>query len=243
MWNSSFDIGDPMSCLTHLLGAIFFGVLSIVLARQTRDKGAVFWFCVQYAAAVLFSLTMSFVFHSMHPGTHIRAMMLRVDVAAIFVLIASTFTAILGILFRDWRRWVYSVAIWTFAITGVILRTIYFDRISMLFGDGLFLLIGWFGILPTLSLWRCFGWRAVGPVVLGGLVYTVGAVGNAVEWPVIVPGFWGPHETFHVFVLVGNWVYWRFVWTIAVDPAWQRLPNGPPVRERRTTSVWSFFYE
>ena len=47
--------------------------------------------------------------------------------------------------------------------------------------------------------------------IAAGLAYTVGAVVEFLDWPVLWPGVVGPHEIFHVFVLIGVSLHFVFI--------------------------------
>ena len=53
-------------------------------------------------------------------------------------------------------------------------------------------------------------------MVAGGLSYSVGAVLNLLHWPVLVPGIFGTHELFHLFVLAGSLAHYRFILKVIV---------------------------
>ncbi len=220
-WYSISGFNDPMSSLSHLVGTVIFFAFSIFLLRSAWRSRPVFLFSLQFVLATLFLLSMSFVYHMMTVDGTARAVMLRLDVAAIFVMIASTFTVIHGILFHGWRRWLIILLLWTITITGVTLRTIFFDSIPSVVGDGIFLLMGWIGAWSAFLLWQRYGWRAVVYALAGGLFYSAGALINTFGWPVFIQKVWGPHETFHLFVLAGLGTHWAFVWSIA-DGSFQR---------------------
>ncbi len=214
-WYSIAGFNDPMSSLSHLVGTVIYFVMSIFLVRSGWRTRATFWYSLQFAVASLFLLSMSFVYHMMVLGSTARMVMLRLDIAAIFVLIASTFTAIHGMLFVGWRRWLVISAMWFIAIGGITLRTIFFDSIPSVIGDGIFLLMGWLGFCSSILLWQSYGWSAVRPVLFGGLFYTAGAIVHATDWLVFIDRVWGPHETFHLFVLAGLGTHWAFIWSLA----------------------------
>ncbi|MDG1875112.1 MAG: hemolysin III family protein [Mariniblastus sp.] len=220
-WYSIGGFSDPMSSLSHLVGTVVFFVLSFFLLASAWDSRLKFWLALEFACATLLMLTMSFVYHMMSVGSVSRDVMLRLDVAAIFIMIASTFTVLHGILFTGWRRWAIISLLWTITVVGVTLRTIFFHSIPGFVGDGIFLLMGWIGAVSAYLLWTEFRWRAVFPIVIGGLFYTVGAILNAMDWPVFIPKVWGPHETFHFLVLAGVGTHWSLVWSIC-DGSFQR---------------------
>jgi len=219
-WYSIGGFNDPMSSLTHLVGTVGFFVFAFFLLRSASRSRLTFWYCFQFVLATLFLLTMSFVYHMMGRDWVAREVMLRLDTAAIFTLIASTFTVMHGILFRDWRRWGIIVLLWTITIIGISLRTIFFNSIPKLVGDGIFLTIGWIGGYSAFLVFREYGWRSVWPIVAGGVLYSVGAIINSSNL-ILVEMVWGPHETFHLFVLAALAMHWSFVWSLA-DGTFQR---------------------
>jgi channel protein (hemolysin III family) len=217
---------DPMSSLTHLIGLVVVFFLSIPMVMSARRSWSTFLFTLQFAFSSLLLLTISSVFHMMAVGTPAREVMLRLDIAAIFVLIASTFTVLHGILFTGWKRWAIIGVLWTISVVGAVLRCVFFQSIPGYVGDGIFLLMGWIGALSAFLLWKEYRWRGVGPVVIGGVCYTVGALMNTFGWPQPIPGVWGSHETFHLFVLAGLGTHWALIWSIA-DGSFQRQALEP----------------
>jgi channel protein (hemolysin III family) len=206
---------EPVSSIMHLLGAGVFTVLSVSLLRRGRENvGRVFLLGV-FAFACVFLLSMSGVYHLLSPGGAGREVMRRLDHAAIFTLIAATFTPIHGILFSGWRRWLPLTFIWAAAVTGICLKTIFFNSIPYWLGLATYLLLGWFGLISAIMLWKRFGPSYVTLPLLGGLAYTVGAIIEVVNWPVLIRGVVGPHEVFHIAVLAGIGFFWSFVHAIA----------------------------
>src|SRR5690606_27981470 len=125
------------------------------------------------AAAALFGI--SGTYHLLDAGGAGRAVMQRVDHAAIFVMIAGTFTAIHGVAFRDgWRR-CFVALVWALAICALTLKTIFFDSMSEGGGLGLYLGLGWLGVVSAWVLWRRRGWAGVRWLLAGGLAYSIGA--------------------------------------------------------------------
>jgi Haemolysin-III related len=53
--------------------------------------------------------------------------------------------------------------------------------------------------------------RALLPVVLGGLFYSLGAVLNSLRWPTLWPGVFGVHDLFHLFVMADSLTHYWFI--------------------------------
>jgi channel protein (hemolysin III family) len=208
---------DPFSSLSHLLAAglvLWMGAAYLVQQRGStvRTIGvSVFIF------GAVFLLSMSGVYHLLEPGTAGRAVLQRLDHAAIFVLIAATFTPVHLLLFRGIARWGMLALIWIAAITGLTLKMVFFAEIPEALGVSLYLGLGWVGAISAYLLYRRCGARPLLPVVVGALAYTIGAVLEFARYPVLVPGVIGAHEIFHVLVLVGIAAHWRFIRAISGD--------------------------
>jgi len=206
---------DPVSSLTHLTAAVVFAVLGFFLiARGRGDARRVISLAV-FAFSCVLLLSLSGVYHLLTPETAARGVLLRLDHAAIFVLIAGSFTPVHAILLHERWQWHLLGWIWGAAIAGLTLKTVYFDSVPLWLGLLMYLGLGWLGLISTVALARRFGVRFVLPLVWGALAYTVGAVAEFLEWPVLVANVVGPHEIFHLAVVAGISFHWAFISGIA----------------------------
>jgi channel protein (hemolysin III family) len=202
---------EPFSALTHLVGAGVFALLGVHLLWLSRGSAARVVSLAIYIFSCVFLLSMSGVFHLLAQGGMPRYVLQRLDHAAIFLLIAGTFTPVTVMLFRGVWRWAILLVIWSAAVTAITLKSIYFHEVQEWLSVSLYLAMGWFGVLAGFDLWRRFGLRFIRGLLCGGLAYTVGAVMDFLRWPTLVPGIVGPHETFHVLVLAGAAFHWTFI--------------------------------
>ena len=202
---------DPMSSLTHLLAAGVFAVLGFFLIRRARGNLCHVIAIGVFVFTCLFLLSMSGVFHLLSVGGAGRAVLQRLDHAAIFLLIAGSFTPVHCILFSGFLRWGILLLVWVLAITGLTLKVIFFDDIPESLGLTLYLGLGWLGLVSGIAVWRRFGFRFFMPMLFSALAYTSGALIDFLRWPVIIGGVLGPHELFHLAVLAGIGFHWRFV--------------------------------
>lgn len=209
---------DPFSSLSHLLGAGVFAVLSVFMLRRGRGDP---W---RVASLGLFSLgavtllTISGVNHLIERAGPTHLVLQRLDHAAIFALIACSFTPIHMILFHGWGRWGTLLIIWAIAILGITLKSIYFDSISANFGTAMYIGMGWIGLGSWFSIVRRYGFDFAQPIMWGGIAYTVGAILDSLHWPVVINGVIQWHEVFHVAVLMGLACHWAFIYRIANWP-------------------------
>jgi hemolysin III len=127
-----------------------------------------------YVAGLLAMLICSALYHVLrtHPR---RDWLRRLDHAAIFVMIAGTYTpvAMLG-LDRPWNLAV-TLAVWSVAAVGVVLKLVRpraIEKISVV----LYLLQGWIGLVAAHELWASVPPVVLVMILLGGLVYSGGVV-------------------------------------------------------------------
>jgi hemolysin III len=149
------------------------------------------------ALAVMFGV--SAVYHRIVWKPAAARWMRRLDHAAIYLLIAGTYTPIgLLVLPPTWAIAILSV-VWSGCAVGIALKFVWFDAprwVAAAVAVGL----GWVGVLALPHLLEA----GVGPLVLlcaGGLLYTAGALVYARAWPDPVPTVFGFHEVFHTLVI------------------------------------------
>ncbi len=214
---SIVGFSDPVSSLSHLAGALVFAWLSVVLLRRGRgDRVRMISLCV-FAFSCVLLLSLSGVYHLLSPGTAVREVLKRLDHAAIFVLIAGSFTPVHVILFRGAWRWGMLAGIWGAALAGLILKTVYFATMPEWLGMLMYLGLGWMGVISALHLARRYGMRFIQLVLWSAFAYTAGAVIEFWRWPVLLAGIVGPHEIFHLAVLAGISCIWVFVLGITTE--------------------------
>jgi len=206
---------QPFSSLSHLLGAVVFAGFSLPLLLRGRGNGPRLTGLAIFCLGTVCLLAISGTYHLLDPAGAARPLVRRLDHAAIFVLIACSFTPSLMILFRGKARTGLLMLVWLYAVVAIVLKMSYFDQISSHQGLVLYLLMGGIGIFPCISLGRRYGWLFLQPIVLGGIAYALGGTLESFHWPVMLPGVIQWHEVFHIAVLIGLGFHWAFVFTIA----------------------------
>jgi channel protein (hemolysin III family) len=220
---------QPISSLSHLVAAgvalIAAGPL-VRLARGSRSRQVA---VIVYAACVVASLGASGAYHALDRGGAARSVMQRIDYLAIWLLIAGTFTALHGIMCEGLWRYGMLAFIWSAALAGALLQVARFDLFSGALGLGIYLGVGWVGVLSIFKLGRQIGFRAVRPIWLAGIAYSAGAVLEACGHPVLSRRWVGPHEMFHFAVILGVAMHWVFIRRLLDTHAPKLLPRALPV--------------
>ena len=148
-------------------------------------------------------------------GTFAREIARRVDHAAIWTLIAASLTAIYALAFEGTRRWVIVTAIWVATLAGIVLKALFVEGLPEQLWLALYLGLGWFGTLAMIEIAWTRGWSSVRLLMLGGAVYSGGALLDLARVPTLLPGVIGPHEVFHLAVIGGVFLHWRYVQQLA----------------------------
>ena len=202
---------DPFSSLSHLVGAFVFLIYGLKLIRLACVNRGWAVATSVFVISGVFLLSMSGVFHLLEQQNAGRTVLQRLDHAGIFALIAGTFTPVHTVLFTGFWRWGFLILIWALAITGMTLKSIYFNDLAEWVGLVAYLGLGWLGILSAYLTHRLHGFSILKPLIYGALAYTVGASLEFLRLPVVVTGVIGSHELFHIAVLAGLAWHWQFI--------------------------------
>ena len=201
----------PLSSIIHFLGAIFFTDLAYFLIRRGKGSSIRIVSLAVFSSSCVFLLLMSAVYHLLETRGTAHAVFQRLDHAAIFLVIAGTFTPIHCILFTGFLRWGFLIIVWVMAISGLVVKTVYFITIPEWLGLSFYLGLGWKGLLMGYKLWQRYGFTFIRPLVIGDICYTVGAIIEYQHKLIILTGILGPHEVLHIAVLAGIGFQWWFI--------------------------------
>src|SRR5205823_1230985 len=128
----------------------------------------------------------------------------------IHLLIAGSYTPVAWNLLRGrWRR-VTLAAVWstTLVASALLIMNI---RLPMPLATCEYLALGWGALFCYFEIARVLSHRALRPLVVGGVLYSVGALLNLFHWPVLWPGVFGSHEMFHLWVMGGSFAHFWFM--------------------------------
>jgi hemolysin III len=211
---------EPLSGLTHLAGVLLALVGLGVLLVRASGAGRV----DQFVAFGVFGLSLvalygaSALYHLLPVSPVAVARLRRLDHVTIFILIAGTYTPICVLALEGgWGAGLLGL-VWTLALCGVVLKVVWMDAPRWL-SVGLYLAMGWLAVIAASAILQAIPQGGVAWILGGGLVYSVGAVVYGLKWPNLIPGVFGFHELWHIFVLAGSachfWAMLRYIAPIA----------------------------
>lgn len=196
---------EPFNALTHLAGvvaALCGGIGLVVAAAGEPWRTASF---AVYGAASLTLFSASTLLHAVQAGPELETWLRRGDHAAIFLLIAGSYTPVALVTLRDHAAraaWPLFMAVWALALGGVLYKLLWFQAPRWL-STALYLLLGWMALVAIGPLMRAMPVGGIALLVAGGAFYSVGAVVYALKRPDPAPRTVGYHGLWHLFVLAG----------------------------------------
>lgn len=166
-----------------------------------------------YSAGLLLLFGISALYHRPYWAQNSRAILKRLDHAAIFILIASTFTPIcLLALPEDMGRRLLTV-IWVAAVLGI-LQAVFWISAPKFIKAVFYIFMGWLALPYLEDLRLVLGPVSVGLIVAGGVVYSVGAVFYVLKRPNFFPGVFGYHELFHFMTIIGAGLHFAVIYKL-----------------------------
>lgn len=166
------------------------GLVLLWIAPTVATKiGAAVWLA---GSLLLFGTSATYHIGGWQPS--VKATLRRLDHANIFLFIAASYTPIALGLLPDPTPLL--LLIWSVAAVGVLIR-VFWHSAPRWVDVACYLLLGWAGIGWLPAFWGNGGPAVVILILLGGLIYSVGAIIYARKRPDPSPAWFGYHEVFH----------------------------------------------
>jgi hemolysin III len=207
---------EPVNGLIHVAGGLLALVGLIVLLAKAASAGRV----DQLVAFGIFGFSLialylaSSLYHLLPLSPAGVARLRKLDHVAIFVLIAGTYTPFCLLALDGGWRWGLLALVWSLALGGVSLKVFWMDAPRWL-SVTLYLGIGWTAVIAAPKLLQVVPAEGMAWVLAGGLTYSAGALIYGLKRPNPVPGVFGFHELWHVFVVAGSachfWAVLRYL--------------------------------
>lgn len=189
---------EIINSITHGIGTLLSVAALVLLVILAVRKGDV-WHIVSYSiyGTTLVLLYLSSTLYHSFTKEKLKNLFARFDHAAIFLLIAGTYTPFLLTVLRGTLGWVLFGIIWGVALVGVVIRSIYLTRFRKLM-VGLYLAMGWMFVVAVGPMIKNLPALSVIFLFLGGIFYSVGVIFYVKRNLKYGHGIW------HLFVLAGS---------------------------------------
>lgn len=226
------EFREPFNAWSHGLWLVMSLPATFILWRRCEGDRA------KRISLLIFGLTMSacYLGSMLYHGVRLEKEGIdffdRLDHIGIHLLIAGTYTPLAWSLMRGPWRWGTLAAVWSTTLvgSGLLLANI---RLPVPLATCEYLALGWGALLCYVQMSRVLSHRALAPLVIGGVFYSIGAVINLLHWPSIWPEVIGHHGVFHLWVMAGSTFHFWFMLTAVVPFACARRQA-----EAQTVSAW-----
>jgi hemolysin III len=176
--------------------AVLAGVVLVLLAAGTEAKVSAAVFAG--TATLLFGT--SAVYHRGTWSPKVAGVLRRVDHSNIFLIIAGTYTPFALLLPSDQARTMLLI-VWTGAVVGVLFRVFWSHAPRWLYVPA-YVMLGWVAVFYFGPLLEHTGGAVMTWVVIGGVLYSLGALVYGTKRPDISPRWFGFHEVFHALTVL-----------------------------------------
>lgn len=184
--------------LTHGFGALIALVglvILVVTVAETRDPWHITGAALFGGALVLMYAASTAYHHAKSPSLKVK--LRAVDHAAIYLLIAGTYSPFMLVMFRDSFGLPLFIGLWVLAAAGVVFKifaTGRFEKTSV----AIYLFMGWVILFVAKPVFQAMETAGLILLVAGGLAYTVGVV--FYRWHSLPHH----HTIWHLFVMAGS---------------------------------------
>jgi hemolysin III len=161
-------------CIIHILGIAGGSIGGATLVALIAARGD--W--LELGALLIYAVGMVAMFscsaaYNLARTSRWRAAFQRCDHAAIFVMIAGSYTPFTLLRLDGAWSWGLTTAVWSIAGIGVLIKLC--RRCDLRYASAApYLLLGWIGLIAFDPLFRSLGWETLGMIGLGGALYMIG---------------------------------------------------------------------
>ncbi len=206
---------EPVNSLTHWVGAILAlaGLIALLIVGWGTPIKVVS--LIIYGASLIFLFSASATYHMVRVKDKALEIFRKIDHSAIFCLIAGTYTPFCLNAFTGFWKWGMLSIIWSLAIIGIVIK-IFIIRSPRWLNAVIYVAMGWLCVGASGQLLAVLPAWVLVWLIIGGVTYTLGAVVYSTKMFNFIPGVFGFHEVWHIFVLLAAAAHFVAVMGVAL---------------------------
>jgi hemolysin III len=202
---------EKVASFSHLFGAGASFIGLVVLLFATWGRWDFFFVSLVYGLGALCMFLASGIYHAQKREEDSLNVWRKLDHVAIFIMIAGTYTPMCYAYLEGAWFWSIVGVQWGCVLAGLFFKIFYLHA-PRIISPILYLLMGWMALIPMNILWHSMSSLSFWLLVAGGVAYSIGAVIYALKKPNPLPGVFGFHEIFHIFILLGAILHYFMVY-------------------------------
>ena len=203
---------ERFNTVSHMVGVCFALVgagLLIAQASVQQDPWKIVGLSI-YSLSVVLLFVSSALHHGIDGSPRLNDVLRTLDYDSVFFLIAGTVTPLVLVLFRNVYGWAVFGGVWTIAVLGIVLRSLW-RQVPKYVTNTLYIALGWVTVI-LVGAGVHVPWGALALMAAGGVVYSVGFVIFVIEKPNPWPGVFGFHELWHLLVVVAALLHYLLMY-------------------------------
>ena len=206
---------EPVNSLTHWAGAILAlaGLIALLIIGWGTPLKVVS--LIIYGVSLIFLFSASATYHMVQVKDKALEIFRKIDHAAIYCLIAGTYTPFCINAFTGFWKWGMLTIIWSLAIIGIVIK-VFIIRSPRWLNAGIYVAMGWLCVGASGQLLAALPAWVLTWLIIGGVTYTLGAVVYSTKMFNFIPGVFGFHEVWHIFVLLAAAAHFVAVMGVAL---------------------------
>ena len=206
---------EPVNSLTHWGGAALALVGLVALLIVGWDTPAKIISLAIYGVSLILLFSASATYHMVQVKDKALEIFRKIDHSAIYLLIAGTYTPFCVNAFTGFWKWGLLSIIWSLAFIGILVRVFYI-RAPRWVNAGIYVLMGWISVAAAGQMLAALPTWVLTWLIIGGVIYTLGAIVYMTKIFNFKPGVFGFHEVWHIFVLLAAAAHFVAVMGVAI---------------------------
>ena len=193
--------------------AVAAAIVLVVVAEDSRARIS----AVIYGIGLCALFGASATYHRWRGDPRWKPILRRIDHSTIFIFIAASYTPIALLVLHDPLRVIVLVSIWVGALAGVAMSIAWIDAPRVLVA-ACYIAVGWVAVVAMPQLFSNRGVAMPILLLIGGILYSLGAAAYGTKRPNPWPRTFGFHEVFHSLVIAAAVVHFVAIAGVIANP-------------------------
>jgi len=197
---------EKLNIWSHAFG-IFLSIIALVLLIIKAVQQDNIWMMISFpifgVSLILLYLASTLYHASKEPQKRFKLKVF--DHAAIYVLIAGSYTPFTLVSLNGETGWLIFSMVWVMAFTGIILKLFFTGKFKVI-STAMYVLMGWLIVFYFQDLTASLHEKGLFYLILGGVLYTIGAILYSIKKIKF------NHAIFHFFVLAGSFCHFLSIY-------------------------------